>query len=175
MSAKLPFTTGIFMSKHTEHSSFREKLIEHLFVGELLKISWSRDCLLQVAKPEVDNAGYDLIAEDCGVIRHIQIKASYVGAKTSTQKVHLHLAKKASGCVIWIFFDENTLELKSFYFLGGGPGKPLPSIDHGKTAKHSKGDKTGHKAERPNFKVMNKGEFELFESPKALYEKLFGG
>jgi hypothetical protein len=28
------------MNKHTEHSSFREKLVEHLFVGELLKLSW---------------------------------------------------------------------------------------------------------------------------------------
>ena len=31
------------MSKHYEHSSFREKLIEHLFIGEMLKLSWQKD------------------------------------------------------------------------------------------------------------------------------------
>ena len=60
------------MSKHTEHSSYREKLVEHLFVGELLKESWRLDrCDLEVAKPEVDNAGYDLILEAHGILRHV--------------------------------------------------------------------------------------------------------
>ena len=171
------------MSKHTkdtEHSSFREKLIEHLFVGELLKISWLQgDCLLQVAKPEVDNAGYDLIAENGGVIRHIQIKASRMGAKTAKQNVHIRLAEKSSGCVIWIFFEENSgknkLKLKSFLFLGGNPGKPLPSIEHGKIARHTKADTTGHKAERKNFREVKKKEFETFHSIEKLYKKLFGG
>ena len=70
---------------HTENSSFREKLIEHLFIGELLKLSWkSSNCTLEVASPEVDNAGYDVIAEDNGIVRHIQLKASYIGGKTAT-------------------------------------------------------------------------------------------
>ena len=70
--------------KHSEHSSYREKLVEHLFVGELLKLSWqSGDCALEIASPEVDNSGYDLIAEQNGIVRHIQLKASYVGGKTA--------------------------------------------------------------------------------------------
>ncbi|MEH8223404.1 hypothetical protein Q7I19_20645 [Aeromonas veronii] len=57
------------MDKHYLKSSFREKLIEHLFIGEMLKLSWSSDrCSLEVAKPEVDNQGYDLIAEENGVV-----------------------------------------------------------------------------------------------------------
>ncbi|NKC10627.1 MAG: hypothetical protein GKR94_00010 [Gammaproteobacteria bacterium] len=58
-------TKGHLMTaKHSEHSSYREKLIEHLFVGELLKLSWQNgDCSLEVASPEVDNSGYDIIAE----------------------------------------------------------------------------------------------------------------
>ena len=48
------------MNKHSEQSSYREKLIEHLFIGELLKLSWTNgDCQLEVGKPEVDNSGYD--------------------------------------------------------------------------------------------------------------------
>jgi hypothetical protein len=54
-------------TQHFENSSYREKLIEHLFVSELLKLSWlHHDCSLEVAKPEVDNAGYDLIPESYG-------------------------------------------------------------------------------------------------------------
>lgn len=40
------------MSKYNEYSSYREKLIEHLFVGESLKRSWlEHECGLEVAKP----------------------------------------------------------------------------------------------------------------------------
>ncbi len=57
------------MTQHSENSSYREKLIEHLFVAELLKLSWLHHHFsLEVAKPEVDNAGYDLIAETMGLI-----------------------------------------------------------------------------------------------------------
>jgi len=38
------------MDQHFLKSAFREKLIEHLLIGELLKISWARgDCSLEVA------------------------------------------------------------------------------------------------------------------------------
>src|SRR3990167_6468248 len=105
------------MSRHTQHSSFREKLVEHLFVGELLKLSWqSEECGLEVAKPEVDNSGYDLIAEANGVVRHIQLKSTYHGGKAATQKIHMRLSEKPSGCVVWIYFNENTLELGPFHY-----------------------------------------------------------
>ncbi len=98
------------MSKHTEHSSFREKLVEHLFIGELLKQSWRLGrCDVEVAKPEVDNAGYDLILETHGFIRHVQLKASYLGSKTARQNLHIRLGDKPSGCVIWIYFDEDSM------------------------------------------------------------------
>ena len=60
------------MSKHFEHSSFREKLIEHLFIGEMLKLSWLKDdCQLEVMKPEVDNAGCDV--DPCRQIRRTKL------------------------------------------------------------------------------------------------------
>ena len=162
------------MSKHSEHSSYREKLIEHLFVGELLKLSWlNGDCQLEVAKPEVDNSGYDIIAEANRVVRHIQLKASYIGGKTSRQKVHVKLTEKPSGCIVWIYFNEDTLELGPFYYFGGNPGEPLPDIEGAKVARHTKGDQDGYKAERPNIRELNKGMFARFESVKAIYSALF--
>jgi len=163
------------VNKHTEHSSYREKLIEHLFVGELLKLAWKEDdCQLEVGKPEVDNSGYDVIFEAKKVIRHVQLKASYLGGSTSRQKVHIKLADKPSGCVVWIYFDEDTLELGPFYFYGGDPGQPLPSLDQLKTARHTKGNQDGFKAERPNMKIVNKGAFTKFENVSDIYEALFG-
>ena len=164
------------MSKHSEHSSYREKLIEHLFVGELLKLSWQNgDCALEVGKPEVDNSGYDIIIEANQIVRHVQLKASYIGSTTSRQKVHLKLADKPSGCVVWIHFDENTLNLGPFYFFGGDPGQPLPPIHEAKIARHTKGDQYGHKAERPNIRYLNKGSFTKYETIQEIYKVLFGG
>lgn len=161
--------------KHSEHSSYREKLVEHLFVGELLKLSWqSGDCALEIASPEVDNSGYDLIAEQNGIVRHIQLKASYVGGKTARQKVHTKLAVKPSGCVVWVYFNESTLELGPFLFFGGKPGEPLPSLEGMKVAKHTKGDQDGFKAERPNIRELNKGHFTVFSSVNEIYAALFG-
>lgn len=160
--------------KHTQHSSFREKMIEHLFVGELLKISWEiGKCDLEVAKPDVDNSGYDVILDSNQIIRHIQLKSSYVGSKTSRQKVHVKLGDKPSGCVIWVYFNEKTLELGPFYYFGSKSGEPLPLLVDEKIAKHSKGDSVGNKAERPNIRELNKGQFVRYDSCEQIYDVLF--
>ena len=159
---------------HTGNSSYREKLVEHLFVAELLKVSWlHHGCSLELAKPEVDNAGYDLIAEMPGCVRHIQLKSSKTGATTASQKIHTKLAQKSSGCVIWIYVDENTLRLGPFLYFGAGAGKPLPSLEGHKTATHTKGNRYGVKAPRPNIRVVKKGCFQKCASIEDLFIRLF--
>ena len=161
------------MTQHTEHSSYREKLIEHLFVAELLKLSWlHHDCSLEIAKPEVDDSGYDIVAETAGVIRHIQLKTSKVGGKTASQKVHTKLSEKPSGCVVWIYVNEGTLELGPFLFFGNHAGMPLPSLGD-KIGRHTKGNKDGIKAERPNIRVIPKGKFDEFKTMEGIYAQLF--
>ncbi len=163
------------MRKHSERSSYREKLIEHLFIGELLKLSWRNgDCQLEVSKPEVDNSGYDVIIEANRIVRHVQLKASYLGGKTSRQKIHIKLAEKPSGCVVWIYFDEETLELGPFLFLGGQPGSSLPPIHEAKVSRHTKGNQHGYKAERVNIRELNKGDFTRYDTIREIYEVLFG-
>jgi hypothetical protein len=162
------------MTQHTNFSSYREKVIEHLFLGELLKRSWLvHKCTLQIAKPEVDNSGYDFIVEVKNIVRHLQVKTSIIAGKTASQKVHIQLAKKPSGCVVWIYFNEKTLDLGPFYFFGASAGKPLPSLSKFKIAKHSKGNKNGIKAERPNLRVVPKKAFEKIDSVEGVYSKLF--
>jgi len=163
------------VKEHYLKSSFREKLIEHLFVGELLKISWSRgEYSLEISKPEVDASGYDIIAESNLFIRHIQLKGSYTGASTSTQKVHTALSNKPSGCVIWIIFNAESLDLGPFLFFGNNAGKPLPDLSSYKIAKHTKGNAKGVKAERPNIRVLTKRNFKKLISAEQLYDVLFG-
>lgn len=163
------------MEQNYTQSSYREKLIEHLFIGELLRISWMKGkCSLEIAKPEVDYQGYDVIAEDNGIIRHIQLKAAGANAKTAVQKIHVGLSKKPSGCVVWIYFDENTMKLGPFLLFGGEPGEKLPSIDGLKIAKHTKANASGVKAERPDIREVTKGMFTKYESAEDIYVALFG-
>lgn len=162
------------MEQHYRKSSFREKLIEHLFVSELLKVSWlSGSCSLEVAKPEVDNQGYDLIIEENRIIRHVQLKASHRHAAAAKQKVHIGLGTKPSGCVVWVFFEEETMQLGPFLFLGSAPGLPLPSLEGFRVSKHTKGNSEGVKAERPDLRDIPKGAFTQLETVSAVYEKLF--
>ena len=154
------------MTEHSLHSSYREKLIEHLVIGELLKFSWkNKDFTLEVSKPEVDNSGYDIIAEANGIIRHIQLKTAFIGSATATQKIHISLAKKPSGCVVLVYFNNETLELGPYYFFGADPGLPLPSLENLKTAKHTKGDATGLKSERPNIRISEYPNIRISEYP----------
>jgi len=125
-------------------------------------------------KPQVDDAGYDLVVEANGVIRHIQLKSSFRGAKTASQKVHLRLGEKPSGCVIWLIFEPKTLDLGPFLWFGSSPGKALPDLASFKVARHTKGDATGHKAERPMIRVVPKGRFMSLATIEELLGVLFG-
>ncbi len=163
------------MTQHVENSSYRERLLEHLFIGELLKLSWtSGSCALEVSKPEVDRSGYDVVAEANGVIRHIQLKTTFIGSSTKTQKVHISLGNKPSGCVVLIQFDNESLSLGPYLYSGGAPGDPLPSLADHKIAKHTKGNAQGVKAERPNIRTVPNSAFTKIKSIHELYLQLFG-
>ena len=156
------------------HSSFREKLIEHLLIGELLKHSWRNgDCSLEISRPEVDRAGYDLVAEHRGCLRHIQLKGAGTGAKAAKQKVHVGLSEKPSGCVVWVFFDHDSLALGPFLFFGGEPGQSLPDLKSYSVAKHTKANAQGVKAERPNHRDVPKSAFQQLDTIEELWFKLF--
>lgn len=160
---------------HSHQASYREALLEHLFVGALLRSLWLAGSFhVEVLKPQVDDAGYDIVLEAGGVIRHVQLKSSFRGAKTASQKIHLRLADKPGGCVIWIVFDPATLELGPFLWFGSAPGEPLPDLRSFKMALHTKGDATGYKAERPMIRVVPKGRFTPLDTIEDVLSALFG-
>jgi hypothetical protein len=115
--------------QNTHHSSYREMLLEHLFVGGVMRHLWLRKIAqFEVLKPQVDDSGYDLVLEANGFVRHVQLKASASDSSTAEVKVSLRLAAKPSGCVIWMHFDPKTMELGPFLWYGGSPGYSLPDI-----------------------------------------------
>jgi hypothetical protein len=163
------------MSRDFLQSVYRERLLEHLLIGELLKHSWlHHGAELEVATPSVDRTGHDVVLEANGVVRHVQLKASSLKASTRSQGIHLHLARKPSGCVVWIKFDPTDIRLDHFLFFGEGPKEPLPAMDHFGVAKHTKGDATGLKKQRPNLRIVPATKFRQIESIAKLYETLFG-
>jgi len=159
---------------HSTASTAREKLIEHLFVGEVLKHLWKaghRDA--EVLRAEFDARGYDIVIEAGGVMRHIQLKSSVSGATTAQVSIHSDLSKKPAGCVVWVWFDADTLELGPLLWFGSEPGMPLPALGD-RVARHTKGDSTGRKADRPNLRVLTRGRFDRLETVSDLVRVMFG-
>jgi hypothetical protein len=159
----------------TTQSVYREHLLEHLLIGDLLKYSWFHaGANLEVSQPSIDRSGHDVVLEANGVTRHVQLKSSSSRATTAVQKVHVGLSSKPSGCVIWTRFDPDNMRLGPFMFFGDAPGAPLPSLAGFRTAKHAKGNAEGVKKERPNLRVVSISNFRLLTDIPALYGALFG-
>lgn len=162
------------MSIDTHQSVYREQLLEHLLISQLLRHAWLYDeAQLEVMKPEIDRAGYDIVLEAHGVCRHVQLKTSSTTAKTAKQNIHVDLGTKPSGCVVWTRFDPQTLDLGPFLFFGAKAGQPLPSLDGLTVAKHTRGNASGKKAERSNIRFVPKGKFTELASIEDLYRNLF--
>lgn len=163
------------MSLDTHQSVYREQLLEHLLIGELLKHSWlHHGATLEVSQPAIDRSGHDIVLEANGVTRHVQLKTSARTSGTTSQKIHISLGLRSSGCVVWIQFDPTTLELGPYYYFGGEPGQVLPPIDELKIVKHTKANSQGVKLERKSFRIVPRAKFLKIEGVEQLYSILFG-
>ncbi|MEO7602195.1 MAG: hypothetical protein ABIS39_02875 [Sphingomicrobium sp.] len=162
------------IEQHAHHSVLREQIVEHLLVGRLLQRLWSENnTSVEILRSEFDRGGYDLVADYGAVTRHIQLKCSRVGGTTYAQTLSLNLAKKPSGCVLWIVVDDD-LEFQHFLWLGAEPGLPLPSLDDMKTARHVKGNSLGVRLERPNLRAVPKKHFRSLHGIDQVLDALFG-
>jgi len=149
---------------HSSHSLLREKIVEHVFVGEALRALWRRGVFdVQILRAEFDVHGYDLVMERGKIVRHIQFKTGV--RKPQRVLVSSALAEKPSGCVIWILVN-NGLDMMRFWWLGDGPQAPLPSL----------GDRRYKRRGRPreNQRVVNRSQFRAIETLDELLETLLG-
>jgi hypothetical protein len=162
---------------HYLRSSYRESIVEYLFIGSLLRYFWNREIFnVEVLKPQVDDAGYDLVLECGSVIRHVQLKATGEKSKTAHVPLNVRLADKPSGCVVAVIHDP-TFDPGSFKYgwFGSPPGQPLPEAWKSlAVARHAKGNAAGVKTERPNIRKLPYSKFEWDLTLDVLAERLFG-
>lgn len=129
---------------------------------------------LEMLKSQVDDSGHDLILEANTIARHIQLKASHRGSATSRVNVNDALARKPSGCVIWMSLDPATLEFDHVLWFGGSPGSKLPDLIGFPKATHTKRNARGEKTERPNIRIVAKTAFVKLDAIDDLVVRLFG-
>lgn len=161
----------------TVHSSALEHVIEHIFLAEVLQEAWfSRGQVVDVLHSSVDAFGYDVALGLDGVTRHIQLKTRAKSGKNTRPIINTGLSKHPSGCVVWMGWERNEgtnrIELEYRWF-GGAPGQPLPDLGN-VVGKHSKGDSTGAKKERPKTRILNLGQFDKLADVGDLLDRLFG-
>jgi hypothetical protein len=159
----------------SENSHYVESCIEHIFLAKVLTALWRRNHRkkLQISSSEIDDFGYDVILTLGTVTRHIQLKQSHSGAKASFVKVHSLLGNVPSGCVIWVFFTLNTLDISHYLFFGGEPGQSIPELSDLASATHTKRDATGKQSIRPAIRKIPKSKFTKINSTDELIDKLF--
>ncbi len=157
---------------HHLHSSLREKIVEHVFVGQALRALWRRGIFnVEILRSEFDTHGYDLVMGRGKVVRHIQFKTG-VRDKPGRVYISTSLSGKPSGCVIWIKVD-NGLDMRRFWWFGADPGEPLPPLGErvgrriGRTAEGVRPVREGHRA-------VNGSSFRLIHSLDEVLETLFG-
>ena len=161
-------------ASHYAESSSREKLVEHVFLGELLRGLWRRNIRdLEILRPEVDSGGYDFVLECRGVIRHVQLKSSHRDARRAAITANVKLIERPSACILWIYFDADTLLLGPFLWFGGAPGEKIPSLG-GKIATHTKHNADREKSLRIGHRVVAKSRFVRLDTIDAVIQKLIG-
>lgn len=158
---------------HYTHSTLRERIAEHIFVGDALRTLWRLGIHdVEVLRSEFDAHGYDLVMARGLLVRHIQFKT---GTAKRPSKVSLArvLAEKPSGCVIWIRLDQD-LNMGPYFWFGGTPGQPLPAIDCYPNALRSTRNKEGMRPVRANHHEVPGSAFMQRNSFMEVLEDLLG-
>lgn len=154
---------------HSLHSTLRERIVEHVFVGEALRALWRRGVTdVEILRSEFDAYGYDLVMGRGAIVRHIQFKTG-VRSKPAPISVVRALAEKPSGCVIWISVSLD-LDLGPYWWFGGPPGAALPTLSDFASPKRS----GGRDGVRTNHSKVPAKHFRRIDTMDTLLETLFG-
>jgi hypothetical protein len=165
--------SGGTVSPDSLYSSLREKTVEHLFLGAVLKQLWISELFTtEVSRAESDSFGYDVVIESGKIIRHIQLKSKR-NRKPRKVSIAKSLADKPSGCVVVILIDNN-FELGPFLWFGSHPREKLPSLNAYKASKKLRRDEEGNRPSRANHVDVPGGKFEVVQTIPEIVAKLFG-
>ena len=103
----------------------------------------------------------------------MQLKSSFTGGRRSEVTASVQLLDRPSACILWIFFDPDTLLLGPFFWFGGAAGERIPSLGV-KIARHTKPNAMLEKADRPAHRVVPKSRFAKLETIDDVIQKLIG-
>ncbi|OHC98747.1 MAG: hypothetical protein A2885_16995 [Sphingopyxis sp. RIFCSPHIGHO2_01_FULL_65_24] len=166
--------TDLWIDALSAYSTTRESVLEHRFLADVASCLWKRgEFAFAISHSEVDNSGYDVILEACGITRHVQLKAMHVEGTADSFKIQQRLEEKPSSCVVLIVHDARTLAIDHYRWFGGAPGEKMPSLGD-KIAVHTKGNSDGFKAQRPAIRELAKSRFAKLADIDALVDHLFG-
>ncbi len=159
--------------QHTTNSALRERVVEHVFVGEALRTLWRWGVVnVEVLRPEFDAHGYDLVMARRRVVRHIQFKTG-TSRRPGDVSVAVALAGKPSGCLIWIRVTDG-LDMGPYFWFGGAPGRPLPPIEGYEIPLRATHNKEGERPPRPNQRLVPGRAFEKVEQLEDVLVRLLG-
>jgi hypothetical protein len=155
---------------HYQKSTLREKIVEHVFVGDALRSLW-RDRIVdvEILRSEFDAFGYDLVVERGNITRHVQLKSGL--GEPNRIGVAKALWQKKSGCVVYVRISEG-LDLGPFYWFGGEPGAQLPSLERFPFLKQTRPNRQGVKEVRKDYHCLPRSAFEGPYSLSDLLKKL---
>ena len=152
--------------RHSGRSTYRELLIEKRFLSDLLVALWPEE--VEVLRPDVDIAGYDLVLEARGRIRHLQLKSALRKFKKGNRNVRGRLWEKLAGCVLCIVIDADLKPLHYRWF-ECVPREALPNVSRYPRARHP-----STKKERLDAYIVPADRFDKLTTMEAVIEKLFG-
>ena len=159
--------------QHSTHSTLRESIVEHVFIGEALRSMWRWGVMnVEVLRSEFDAHGYDVVMARRRIVRHIQFKTG-TSKKPGDVSVARALGGKPSGCVIWIRVTPD-LELGPYFWFGGAPGKPLTSIEQYEVPLRATHNKRGERPPRMNHRLVPGDAFEEIKEFEEVLARLLG-
>lgn len=83
------------------------------------------------------------------------------------------LLDRPSACILWIFFDPDTLALGPFLWFDGAAGEKIPTLGE-KIARHTKPNGMREKADRPAHRVIPKSRFAKLDIIDEVIQRLIG-
>jgi len=155
------------------HSALRERVVEHVFVGEALRTLWRWGIVnVEVLRSEFDAHGYDVVMVRRRTVRHIQFKTG-TAKKPRDVSVSRTLGTKPSGCVIWIRVMPD-LEMGPYFWFGGAHGQPLPPIEQYEIPLRATHNKHGERPPRQNHRLVPGAAFEQLVDLEDVLARLLG-
>jgi hypothetical protein len=148
-------------------SSYLENVLEHAFIGDLLRTLWQRRIRnIEILRSAVDAWGYDLVLSSESETRYVQLKSRKQGGKTSGVPVSGKLDDKPGSCVIWMEYDPETLRLGPFYWYADG------DIRHMTPAKRTTANAQGEKPIRRDTFILKMADFKRVDDLWELARRL---